>query len=328
MKKAFLVFVASCLLLSGCKFGRKTTNTLAPVYVKQSPIVMIMAGKIDAEQKADLASKISARVAAVNVDVGSVVHQGEVLVKLDVADLQSQQVQAQAGIKTAEYELAKTKSGSRPEELLQAQAALENANQAYEIAKNNYQRMSELFKEETISRTQLEAAQSQLKGAETQAVAAKSQLAMLQQGATKEALDVAQAKVQQAQGGLSVVNAQLKNGSIVAPISGIVSVKNINPGEIATVGAPLLQIVNLDSLNISAYLPARLLTKVHVGQSVAVKVAEIAGREFPGAIQVISPAINPANKSVLVKVKLTQPDSLLKPGMFAQIGLKGEAGGR
>jgi HlyD family secretion protein len=329
MKKAILVFVAGCLLLTGCGLsGKKTYKTLAPTKTPHSQVVMIMAGKIDAEAKADLASKISARVAAVAVDVGSVVHKGETLVKLDVADLQAQQVQAEAGVNTAQFNWARVKSGARPEEITRAAAALESADQAYEIAQNNYQRMSELYKTEMISKTQFETAQAQLKGAEAQYVAAKSQLTMLRQGETKETLDVAKAQVRQAQSSLNVVNAQLRNGCIVAPLSGVVSAKNINPGEMAAVGAPLLQIVDLNSLYISAYLPARLVSRVNVGQTVTVKVAELQGRQFPGVIKVISAAINPANKSVLVKVKLTRTDSLLKPGMFAQIGLKTEAGAR
>jgi HlyD family secretion protein len=330
MKKAILVVVAaSCLLLAGCGLsGKKTNKALAPTNKTHSQIVMLMAGKIDADAKADLAAKIPARVAAVTVDVGSLVRQGQVLVNLDVADLQSQQIQAEAGVNTTRFELAQKQSGSRPEQIIQAKAALESANQAYEIAKNNHQRMSELFKIEMISKTQYETAQAQLKGAEAQYVAAKSQLAILQQGETKEALDVAKAKVRQAQSGLNVINAQLRNGSIVAPISGVVSAKNINPGEMATVGTTLLQIVNLNSLYISAYLPSRLVSKVRVGQNVTVKVAELQGRQFPGVVSVISAAINPTNKSVLVKVKLIKPDSFLKPGMFAQIGLKTEADAR
>jgi HlyD family secretion protein len=329
MKKAILVLVTSCLLITGCGLsGKKTTKAIIPVKAGRSQTVMIMAGKIDAVQKADIASKISARVAAVTVDVGSVVRQGETLVRLDVADLQAQQVQAEAGVNTARFNLARVQSGTRPEEIARAAAALENANQAYEIAKNNYQRMNELFKIEMISKTQYETAQAQLKGAEAQYVAAKSQVTMLRQGETKETLNVAKAQVRQAQSSLNVVNAQLRNGCIVAPLSGVVSAKNINPGEMAAVGAPLLQIVNLNSLYISAYLPARLVAKVRVGQNVTVKVAELQGRQFPGVIGVISAAINPTNKSVLVKVKLTTADPLLKPGMFAQIGLKMEAGAR
>jgi HlyD family secretion protein len=329
MKKAILVLVTSCLLITGCGLsGKKTTKALTSIKAGRSQTVMIMAGKIDAAQKADIASKISARVAAVTVDVGSVVRQGETLVRLDVADLQAQQVQAEAGVNTARFNLARVQSGTRPEEITRAAAALESANQAYEIAKNNYQRMNELFKIEMISKTQYETAQAQLKGAEAQYVAAKSQLTILRQGETKETLTVAKAQVRQAQSSLNVVNAQLRNGCIVAPLSGVVSAKNINPGEMAAVGAPLLQIVNLNSLYISAYLPARLVAKVRVGQNVTVKVAEIAGRQFSGVISVIGAAINPTNKSVLVKVKLTKPDSLLKPGMFAQIGLKMEAGAR
>ena len=60
-----------------------------------------MAGKIEANDEVNIASKISARVSEVSVDIGSNVNQGDTIIKLDTQDLQAQVDQAQAAVNTA-----------------------------------------------------------------------------------------------------------------------------------------------------------------------------------------------------------------------------------
>jgi HlyD family secretion protein len=319
MNKAALFIAALLLLFSGWHFGEQPrVNAAAP----SSKIVFIMAGKVEAKEKAEITSKITAKVMAVKVDVGSAVKQGAPIVVLDTRDLEAQMEQAQAGVATAQANLLKVQSGARSEQITQAQAAVDSAKQNYELARINYQRMASLYQTEVISKLQLETSEGQLKAAEAQYISATKQLEMLNQGETPQTIAVMEAQVKQAQAGLNLVKTQLSNGVILAPISGVVSAKNINNGEMATVGLPLLSIVNVDSLYVNAYLPAGWVTKVKTGQPVIIKISEIPARQFQGAIVAISPVIDPKSRNTLVKVKLDDPDSLLKPGMFAEIGLK------
>lgn len=145
---------------------------------------------------------------------------------------------------------------------------------------------------------------------------------MLTKGETQETINVLQAQVKQAQAALDLAKTQLSNGTLVSPISGTVSAKNINVGELASPGVTLVSIVNNSTLFVQASLPDGLANSVKVGQAVIVKVADIPDKEFTGKISVIDPVIDSRSRSVLVKTELNNPNSVLKPGMLAEIGLK------
>ena len=79
--------------------------------------------KLQANDEANIASKISAKVSEISVDLGSNVNQGDTIIKLDTQDLQAQVDQAQAAVNTANANLANATSSTRPEQLAQAQAS-------------------------------------------------------------------------------------------------------------------------------------------------------------------------------------------------------------
>lgn len=321
MKRIALIILAVVVVLTGCSAAEpkdKQTSTAVQV----SKPVFVMAGIIDANEKAGITTKISAKISAISVDVGSVVKKGDTLISLDSKDIEAQVAQAQAGVNTAQANLAKMQSGARPEQLAQAQAILDSATTSYTNTKNNYERNQQLSAAGAISQAQLETAQTQLSAAQAQYNSAQDQLAMLTKGETQETINVLQAQVKQAQAALDLAKTQLANGMIISPVSGIVSVKNINIGELASPGVILVSVVNVDSLYIKASLPAGFMESVKVGQGVVVKVTEIPDKEFPGEISFIDPVIDSRSRSVLVKIKFNNPDSNLKPGMLAEIGLK------
>jgi len=322
MKKTVLVILAMVILLTGCGSSVQTDKNLSSnSSVEASSPVFVMAGIIDANDKAGITSKISAKVASINAEVGTVVKAGDTLVTFDTKDLEAQVAQAQAGVNIAQANLAKMQSGARPEQIAQAQAMLDSAKVSYLNTKNNFERNQQLAAAGAISQSQLETMQTQLVAAQAQYNSAQSQLDMLVKGETQESLNILQAQVKQSQAALEVAKNQLSYGTIVSPISGTVSAKNINVGELASPGVTLFSVINVDTLFIKASLPDGLIGSVKVGQAVVVKVADISDKEFTGEISVVDPVIDSRSRSVLVRIKL-DPDPVLKPGMLAEIGLK------
>ncbi|QHI72966.1 efflux RND transporter periplasmic adaptor subunit [Aminipila terrae] len=135
-------------------------------------------------------------------------------------------------------------------------------------------------------------------------------------------LNTAQAQVNQAQSGLDIINANSSNGVIVAPVSGTVTSKNINVGEMAVAGANLMSIVNSDKTYINAYLPARLSNEIKQGQKVAIRISEIPDKLFDGKVSLVDTVVDAQNKNILVKVSMLENDPAVKVGMFAEIALK------
>lgn len=321
MKRVMLIIIAMVVVLSGCSVADQKDQPAITDLPASKP-VYVMAGIIDANEKAGVTTKISARISAIAVDVGSVVKKGDTLITLDSKDIEAQVVQAKAGVDTAQANLAKMQSGARPEQLAQAQASLDSALTSYTNTKNSFERNQQLLTAGGISLAQLETSQTQLAAAQAQYTSAKDQLEMLTKGETKEALNVMQAQVKQAQAALDLAKTQLANGTITSPVSGIVSAKNINVGELATSSVILLSVVNVDSLYIKASLPVGFMESVKVGQEVVVKVTEIPDKAFSGEVSFIDTVIDSRSRSILVKIKINNLDPTLKPGMLAEIGLK------
>lgn len=323
MRRIIPLFLATAILLAGCgSTSPQDSMKDAAANAKSSKSIFVMAGKIDASEKADITSKIAAKVSEITVDVGSVVKKGDPIIKLDTKDLEAQVEQAQAGVNTAQANLTKTQSGARPELISQEEAVLESAKTNYSNAKSTYDRNKQLLDNGGISQSQLDVSQTQLAAAQAQYNSARDQLDILKSGETQETINVLQSQVKQSQAALELAKTQLANGAIVSPVSGIVSAKNINIGELAAAGVILVTVVNVDSLYINASLPTGLIGKVKAGQEVVVKVSEIPDKEFQGEVYVVNPVIDSKSRSVLVKIRLKDPDSILKPGMFAEIGLK------
>jgi RND family efflux transporter MFP subunit len=276
MKKAkkvnLLVCIAliSAILLSGC--GGRTSISSQSVYESQKSDkpVFIMAGKVDAVERADVGTKVSAKITEIKVDVGSVVKEGDLLARFDMKELPAQANQASAALQVADVNL--------------------------DNAQLTFDRIQQLYQSGAASKQEYDSAEAKL--------------------------NTASAQVAQARAGLDAVNAQLSNGEIVAPVSGIISAKNVNEGEMAIAGSKLFSIVNPDSIYINAYLPARLSEEVKVGQKVTVSISEIPDKLLDGEVTTVDPVVDAQNKNILVKVKLLEDDPALKVGMFAEIALK------
>jgi membrane fusion protein (multidrug efflux system) len=102
--------------------------------------------------------------------------------------------------------------------------------------------------------------------------------------------DAAFAEVQQAQAKVDQAQLNLSYGKIVAPISGIVSKKNVSVGDNLSVGQSLLTIVPLDNLWVTANFKETQLNKMQQGQKVSLEVDALSGRKFEGKITQIGGA--------------------------------------
>jgi len=326
MKKTMLVCLVVALVLSGCSSTNNASVNNDVQATKntemQSRNKYIMAGKVEANDQVNIASKISARVSEVSVDIGSNVNQGDSIIKLDTKDLQAQVDQAQAAVNTAKATLTNASSSTRPEQIAVAQATLDNANKTYEVAKKNYDRTKTLVEADANTKQQLETAEQQLVAAQSQQKSAQEQLDMLKNGPTTTSVDVYKAQVEQAEAALKTAQTSLSNGVITSPISGVVNAKSINVGEMASPGATLVSISNPDALYVNAYAPLDIVSQLKDGQDVVVKISQVENTEFQGKILVINSKLNSQSSNILVKVSLSDPNLQLKPGMFAEIGLK------
>jgi RND family efflux transporter MFP subunit len=127
----------------------------------------------------------------------------------------------------------------------------------------------------------------------------------------------AKASVDAAQGALDIVLKSLNDTVVRAPISGLVSARNVQPGEKVAVDGKLLEIVNLQKLELEAGVPASEIALVAIGQAVELHVEGLPQR-FEGKVVRINPATQAGSRAVPVYIQVTNPQNQLRVGMFAE----------
>ena len=126
----------------------------------------------------------------------------------------------------------------------------------------------------------------------------------------------ARASVDAAQGALDIVLKSLNDTINHAPISGLVSVRHVQPGEKVAIDSRLIEIVNLQKLELEAAVPSSEIEQVSVGQTVVLRVEGLAA-QFEGKVVRINPSTQAGSRSIPVYVQVANPQNLLRVGMFA-----------
>lgn len=172
---------------------------------------------------------------------------------------------------------------------------------------------------------QVDQAQNALNAANSNLTSAQSSTynsTSLTGSSTSSNISTYQSQVNQAQAALKSAQNSLNNATITSPIAGTVSAKNVNVGDMAYPGKPLISIVNSDKLYVNAYAPSYILNKINVGQNVIIRVPDLPDQDFQGKVTVINSKVEPQSSDILVQVSINGKNPSLKPGMFAEIGLE------
>ena len=137
---------------------------------------------------------------------------------------------------------------------------------------------------------------------------------------TASQLAVAQANVDSARGALEVVQKLLNDTVIRAPMSGLIASRNVQPGEKVSTDYRLFDIVNLKKMEMEAAVPANEIGHVKLGQQVSLHI-EGMPETFKGQVTRVNPATQAGSRSILVYIQVSNPQDLLRVGMFAEAQL-------
>lgn len=324
------VLTAVSLITAGCSESTSgTTNDNVPVVktwkVASTQAGVIASGKIAAAEEIQVVSKVSGKAATVNVNEGSVVKKGDVLVTLEAADYQQQIAQAQAAIAGAQAKLRDTKAGARTEQLQQLASTVEQAKASLDVAQSNYTRMKALFDSGALSQAELEKTSLDLEKARTGLQQAQAAYDLAKAGPTSDTVAALQAEVSRLNSSLELAKSSYDNTIVRAPISGIVAKRNLDPGEMAAAGTPLLVLVNMNDVKVEASVPQEQINSVKVGSTVDVKVSSLGGKVLQGKVEFVSPISDANSSSFPIKVRIPNPDGSLRAGMVAEVMLQGQA---
>jgi RND family efflux transporter MFP subunit len=347
----FFILTSFLLLLLGC--GCKQS---AGSEVEQQPAVVelteleqrdihesvTVSGQVSAHLEVKVLAELPGRIAEVHVCLGDKVEKGELLLRLDSRDQEVQLQQAEAALTAARAQQAEAQAGARSQDLAQGRAGLVQAESAYEAACAELERMKVLYEEGIVSLQQLELVQTQHTAAQAGVETARAMLEKLEAGPTEHALQVLAAQVSQAQAGAAAARRQYEKMFLRAPINGKVAAVIAREGEMAGMSSPVVILVNDDPVYIDIFVDEEQVGYLFVGQEVSVEVPALAengaaadsGEDkkdsdaakeqgcLQGVIAEVSPAALAGSRSFQVRVEVSNPQGLLKHGMFARVTLQ------
>lgn len=284
------------------------------------------AGYVMAAHKIELASKSIGRVAWVGVEMGDRVKKGQVLARLEDDEFKARVEQQQGQLDNARARLAELEAGSRVEEIATAKAQFDKAQAELNNAEINFKRLDETPKG-TVSRQQVDDAEALMHSRRAELESARQQYEMAKTGPRKEQIAAQRATVRQLEGALALSQIDLANTVIQSPIDGTVLNRNVEVGEFVTTGfvgeggakGHIVSLADLNDLRVELDISQNDFAKVSAKQPCRIVTDAYPDRKYKGVVDLISPEANRQKATVQVRVKVLNPDELMKPDMNATV---------
>lgn len=243
------------------------------------PDVITAVGTVQAAETAQLAPQIMGTVVAVHVREGDPIRAGQVLVSIDPAQSKAALEGAQAALAASEHQLAAAQTQQK-------------------LAEETLTRYDMLFQRKSVSPQEYDEVK-----ARAQAAAASAEAARAQRSQSKAA-------VAQAQSGFNYT-------SIRAPFNGVVIERRVDPGALASPGAPVMTVESNGRFRLEATVDEANLRFVHMGETVPVSLDAYPGESLNGKVAQIVPAADPASRTFLVKLELPS-STFVRSGLFGR----------
>ena len=240
--------------------GEPAHGPTAKVIFKEINETMSWPATVTAKTVAQIAPKVPARILAIHANAGDAVKAGQIVARLDPAELQSRANQARSALAAAEAQSGKAGADLR--------------------------RTQRLFDQEAATQQSLESAQA--------------------------AAHTSEAQVAEARAAIATAESVLTETVLRTPFDGTVLKRNLEPGDMAMPGSPVLTVQSGQRLRVEAAIPASCAGDVHLGDALKARIGE---HKFTVKVEEITPAADPKTSTVLVKASLENP-GVAKPGLF------------
>jgi multidrug efflux pump subunit AcrA (membrane-fusion protein) len=332
------ILIATVVVIAALAWWRAgrsvdTADTAATVTVAtrtfSTSVGAIGAIKPQIGAEVQVGSRISGRVARLGANIGDPVEKGQVIAELETAELDAVIAQRRAELKLAESRLAAFATLT-PEEIAQAQANVASFAAAATLATEDDARQQLLLADGLVSKAIADAARDRRLAAEAQLEAARRALAVVSVG-NAERRRQAEAEVERARAALDSALVDRSFTVLHAPISGVVASVATQEGETVAAGlsAPtFVTIVDLERLQVDAYVDEVDIGRVQPGQSAAFSVDAFPAHDFTGRVSAIYPTATIQDNVVKYIVALEITDDyvgLLRPEMTANVRIELES---
>ena len=260
----------------------------AAVRASSSTMSVTWPGTTDAFAQASIYARASGYISKREVDIGSHVKAGQLLVEITAPELDHQIVQAEGT-------------------LAQLQASLQQAQANRDLAQVTWDRSGKLVQQGWVTQQQ-------------------GDIDRLTLQAREAAVAVAAANVTAQIAQLEVLRQQKIYQRVVAPFDGTITQRNTDVGALvqadATSGTFLFSLMQSDVMRIQLYVPQDEAFGISPGTAAVVRVPEMPGRDFSGTVTRIADALQPGSRTLLTEIDVPNPDNTLSPGVYCTVELK------
>ncbi|MBN2430895.1 MAG: efflux RND transporter periplasmic adaptor subunit [Acidobacteria bacterium] len=293
------ILLTATLVLSGCG-GDAAGNSQAPrsfmgdmsaqqsapeISVKAQQAVrgsvatfILASTTLEAKRTVDVYSKGTGLVEEMKFEEGDRVGKDQLLVKLDEREVLNDYNQAKLAVE-------------------QAEIALQQARVRKEQAASDYERNEQLLRENLVSQQEYDRTKLD------------DRYAQLTLDDSEYALTVSRERFEAAK-------IQLENTEIRAPITGIVSARMVELGQMVRANDQVCTLTDMEHLLARVHIPETDIQRISTGQSARIEAESLTGREFRGTVTLISPVIDSETGTGKVTIEVTDRSGNLKPGMF------------
>jgi multidrug efflux pump subunit AcrA (membrane-fusion protein) len=272
--------------------------------------------------QAAIAPKFSAPVKRFYVERGSKVKKGELLVTLENADLAAAAMDNKGSLEAAQAAYATATKAQVPEDTLKAESDLASAKANLDLNQSIVNSRKQLFAEGAIPGRDLDTAQAALVQAQAAYDAAAKHLQSVRSVSREAALKAAQGQLTSAEGKYNGAQAQVNYSEIRSPIDGVVTDRSLFAGETAQAGAPLVIVMDTSVLLAKTHIAHSLAQQLKVGTAATVLVPGVAD-PVPANVSMISPALDPGSTTAEVWLKIDNKAGKLKVGAPVKVSITG-----
>jgi len=235
------------------------------------PREQFLQGQMEA-RRVLVAGKVPGRIERLFVHEGDMVVKDSLIAVISSPEIEAKKMQARGALGAAKAQANKARNGARSEDITALKAMADRAQEAATLAKNTYNRVQKLYNEGVLPLQKRDEAETQMKASQSAADAARAQYDQAVAGARSEDKAAANALVMQAKGANAEVDAYLEETKIRTPITGEVSLKLAEEGEVVGSGMPIIAVTDLDDAWAVFHLREDFLKHVYKGKKFTVRV--------------------------------------------------------
>ena len=272
--------------------------------------------------EAAITSRISAPVKKFYVQRGQRVKAGELLVTLENADLAAAAMDSKGSLEAAQAAYATATKAQVPEDTLRAESDFAQAKANLELNQGIVKSRKQLFTEGAIPGRDLDTAQAALVQAQAAYDAAKQHLDAMKSVSREAALKAAQGQLTSAEGKYKGAEAQVDFSELRSPINGVVTDRPLFAGETAAAGVPLITVMDTSALLAKTHIAQNLARQMKVGDKAEVHLQGDAD-PVPAKVSMVSPALDPGSTTVEVWLKVDNKEGKLKVGTPVKVSVTG-----